>query len=65
MEAPASGWRSRCSGLSAFRSRTVLVKLAYPYGVDPVGLLALRMAFALPFFLLMGWKAEAENLVPA
>lgn len=45
-------------GAVGFSFKAILVKLAYPYGVDPVGLLALRMAFALPFFLLMGWKAE-------
>lgn len=45
-------------GAVGFSFKAILVKLAYPYGVDPVGLLALRMTFALPFFLLMGWRAE-------
>ncbi|MEZ5612630.1 MAG: DMT family transporter [Rhodocyclaceae bacterium] len=47
-------------GAVGFSFKAILVKLAYPYGVDPVSLLALRMAFALPFFLLMGWKAERK-----
>jgi drug/metabolite transporter (DMT)-like permease len=40
-----------------FSARGVLVKLAYPYGVDPVTLMTLRMIFALPFFLLMALLA--------
>jgi len=40
-----------------FSARGVLVKLAYPYGVDPVTLMTLRMVFALPFFLLMALLA--------
>ena len=34
-----------------FSFKAILIKLAYPYGVDAVTLLALRMAFALPVFL--------------
>ena len=37
-----------------FSAKAILVKLAYLHPVDAVTLLALRMAFALPFFLLMG-----------
>jgi drug/metabolite transporter (DMT)-like permease len=40
-----------------FSVRGILVKLAYPYGVDAVTLMALRMLFSLPFFVLMGWLA--------
>lgn len=36
-----------------FSARGVIIKLAYPYGVDPVTLLALRMIFSAPFFALM------------
>ncbi|HCA26383.1 MAG TPA: EamA family transporter [Betaproteobacteria bacterium] len=39
----------------AFSAKAVIVKLAYRYPVDAVTLLALRMAFALPFFLLIAW----------
>lgn len=41
-----------------FSAKAVLVKLAYLDPVDPVTLLALRMAFALPFFLVV---AAREN----
>lgn len=41
-----------------FSFKAILVKLAYPYGVDPVTLLALRMVFALPFFLWIGFTAS-------
>jgi drug/metabolite transporter (DMT)-like permease len=33
-----------------FSTKAIFVKLAYPYGVGPVTLLALRMGFALPVF---------------
>lgn len=41
-----------------FSAKAVLVKLAYIDAVDPVTLLALRMAFSLPFFLVV---AAMEN----
>ncbi len=41
-----------------FSFKAILVKLAYPYGVDAITLLALRMAFALPIFLWVGWRAS-------
>ena len=44
-------------GAVGFSGKTVIVKLAYRYGVDTMTLLALRMLFALPFFLLMAWWA--------
>jgi drug/metabolite transporter (DMT)-like permease len=39
------------AGVVCFSLRPILIKLAYGYVVDPVTLLALRMIFALPFFL--------------
>jgi drug/metabolite transporter (DMT)-like permease len=43
-----------------FSAKAILVKLAYLHPVDAVTLLALRMAFALPFFLLMAlWGPPA------
>ena len=44
-------------GAVGFSGKTVIVKLAYRYGVDTMTLLALRMLFALPFFLAMAWWA--------
>jgi len=41
-----------------FSARGVIIKLAYPYGVDAVTLLALRMLFSLPFFALMALVAQ-------
>lgn len=41
-----------------FSFKAILVKLAYPYRVDAVTLLALRMAFALPVFLWVGFSAS-------
>lgn len=41
-----------------FSLKAIFVKLAYPYGVDAITLLALRMIFALPVFL---WVGLAEQ----
>ncbi len=40
-------------GAILFSTKAVLVKLAYRYEVDSISLLALRMLFSLPFFLLV------------
>jgi drug/metabolite transporter (DMT)-like permease len=37
-----------------FSLKAIFVKLAYPYGVDAITLLALRMGFALPVFMWIG-----------
>ena len=48
----------------AFSGKAILVKLAYVYSVDAVTLLALRMLFALPFFIAMAvWAARRESAV--
>lgn len=41
-----------------FSFKAILIKLAYPFGVDPATLLVLRMAFALPAFLWVGLVAS-------
>lgn len=41
-----------------FSFKAIFVKLAYPYGVDAITLLVLRMAFALPVFLWVGFSAS-------
>jgi drug/metabolite transporter (DMT)-like permease len=43
------------AGAVAFSGKAIIVKLAYRHGVDAVTLIMLRMAVALPFFLLMCW----------
>ncbi|BAK77662.1 EamA-like transporter family protein [Pseudogulbenkiania sp. NH8B] len=40
-----------------FSAKAVFVKLGYRYGAGAEALLVLRMAFALPFFLLMAWRS--------
>ena len=42
-------------GAVGFSFKAILIKLAYPYGVDAITLLALRMGLSLPFFLALGW----------
>ena len=37
-----------------FSLKAIFIKLAYPYGVDAITLLALRMVFSLPVFLWVG-----------
>ncbi len=41
-----------------FSFKAIFIKLAYPYGIDAISLLALRMAFALPIFLWVGVRAS-------
>ena len=58
-----------CAVLAAvgFSFKAILVKLAYRYGVDAETLLALRMAFSLPFFLGMAWigaRQASSRLTP-
>jgi len=54
-------------GAVGFSFKAILVKAAYRYGVDPETLLALRMLYSLPLFLLMGYTARnaAEPIVAA
>ena len=57
-DAPASrsawiGVACTLVGAIGFSGKTVFVKLAYQHGIDTLSLLALRMLFALPFFLVM------------
>ena len=47
-----------------FSGKAILVKLAYAYHVDSITLLALRMAFSMPFFIgVMIW-ARRQHAVP-
>src|SRR5574343_1874987 len=41
-----------------FSLKAIFVKLAYPYGVDAITLLALRMGFSLPVFLWVGLAGQ-------
>lgn len=51
-------------GAVGFSFKAILVKLAYRHGVDAETLLALRMAFSLPFFLAMGVLASRSAASP-
>lgn len=51
-------------GAVGFSFKAILVKLAYRHGVDAETLLALRMAFSLPFFLVMGLLASRSAAIP-
>lgn len=52
------GWGMGLALIAAlgFSMKAIFVKLAYPYGVDAITLLALRMGFALPVFLWVGLR---------
>lgn len=49
-------------GSVCFAGKAVLVKLAYRHDIDPVSLLALRMLFSLPFFLVIAWNARRKAI---
>lgn len=49
-------------GSVCFAAKAVIVKLAYRYDIDPVSLLALRMLFSLPFFLVIAWNARQKAI---
>jgi drug/metabolite transporter (DMT)-like permease len=57
----ASGLALAVLGAVAFSGKAIIVKLAYRQGVDAITLLMLRMAMALPFFVLMAWWAGRER----
>lgn len=58
MSAGRAGMALAILAAFGFSFKAILVKLSYPYGVDAITLLALRMAFALPVFLWVGWRVS-------
>ena len=56
-QSPWAGPLLAMAGAVAFSGKAIIVKLAYRHGVDAITLIMLRMAVALPFFLLMVWWA--------
>ena len=44
-----------------FSFKSVLVKIAYGYGVDPMTLMIMRMFIALPFFLVTFFLMEGKK----
>jgi drug/metabolite transporter (DMT)-like permease len=52
-------------GVLCFSLRPILIKLAYQYMQDPVTLLALRMAFSAPFFVVVAvWSGYRSLATP-
>lgn len=49
------------TGAILFSSKAVLVKLAYRYDIDSISLLALRMLFSLPFYLIIAYRSERKG----
>jgi drug/metabolite transporter (DMT)-like permease len=49
------------AGAVGFAFKSVLIKAAYRHGVDATTLLALRMLYSLPLFLLMGLAAQRSQ----
>jgi len=45
-------------GAVAFSGKAIIIKLAYRHGVDPTTLLAFRMMFSAPLFLVLAWWAS-------
>ena len=57
-DSPAWGAGLALLAALGFSLKAIFVKLAYPYGVNAITLLALRMGFALPVFM---WVGLAEQ----
>lgn len=55
------GYALAALGAAMFSSKAILVKIAYMEEPDAAMLLALRMLFALPFFLAIGYFAYAKR----
>lgn len=67
MSAPATDARLgiwlAVTASAGFSLKAILAKLAYPHGVDPVTLVALRMLLAAPVFVVVAWR-EARRGAP-
>jgi drug/metabolite transporter (DMT)-like permease len=48
-------------GAIGYSSKAIFIKLAYRYGADSVSLVALRMAFSLPFFLIAAAYSQKQR----
>jgi drug/metabolite transporter (DMT)-like permease len=55
------GYLLAATGAILFSMKAIIVKLAYALGVDPETLLALRMGFSLPFYLVIGFLAVRRS----
>jgi len=57
---PLTGYALGAAGAILFASKAIIIKLAYEEGIDPETLLALRMGFSLPFYLVIGVLAITQ-----
>jgi drug/metabolite transporter (DMT)-like permease len=48
-------------GAFFFSGKAIIIKLAYREGADAISLIALRMLYALPCFVLMAWWVERQR----
>lgn len=62
----AAGFIITFSGAVLFSTKAIIVKLAFKHtGMDALSLLALRMLFALPFYVVAAWvTSRAKDAVP-
>ena len=60
-ESAATGAALALLAALGFSLKAIFVKLSYPYGVDAITLLALRMGFSLPFFLWVGLREQRSG----
>jgi drug/metabolite transporter (DMT)-like permease len=45
---------------TGFSAKAIFAKLLYAYHIDPITVIALRMIFSLPFFLLLAWWSSSR-----
>jgi drug/metabolite transporter (DMT)-like permease len=60
----STGLAAAVLGAAGFSIKAIFVKAAFRYGVDAETLLALRMLYSLPLFLLMGLAATRSAAAP-
>jgi drug/metabolite transporter (DMT)-like permease len=60
----SAGLAAAVLGAAGFSIKAIFVKAAFRYGVDAETLLALRMLYSLPLFLLMGLAAARRAAAP-
>lgn len=58
------GWFYALLAAVGFSFKAILVKLAYRHGADAETVLALRMAFSVPFFIAMAWTSTRRATTP-
>ena len=64
MHSRTAGVTAAVLGAAGFSIKAIFVKTAFRYGVDAETLLALRMLYSLPLFLLMGLAATRSAAAP-